>query len=1814
MERNVLSRAAEFIKAQRQKKRWTKAVSAMAAVVVFCTTYALILPAITLQAECGKEEHTHSDACYTVETVTPQPTMLCSMEALREAGLHEHDGGCYDDEDQLICGFADFVVHAHDKTCYDLDGKLICTLEEIEEHQHDRDCYTREKTLVCQEPESDGHRHDDGCYEQVRGDLICTSEEEDHEHSNDCYAWSRELVCDQEETQGHSHSGDCYETEWVLDCDKPEIELHEHDEDCYDDGVLTCGRIQVTEHVHGDDCIQPPEGEPYEVRTLTCGKEEHEHAEACYLTEPPVEEPQGADEEAEADAEDAEETSGQEPAASSHVQGTAYASKGAAQSYSMMLLDDAEETTGPLDVEDYVTGATLYYRADENAEWTDVEGATEIPGDADFKLVINYGDVKIADLLAADGKMTYTLPDLLRNAVANGKITSGSKEVGTITASGETVTLAFDTEWLREQQSGDNAVINGDFYVEAEADLSQIGEENPGKIVIGEVTITIDFADDIIAQYGDVDIAKTVSAISEETDGDYLTYTLTVTAGADGCPEVKVVDTFASATYIEEYVGVTGTSTDTNDADGPQETSTAAEFKNGTVYLDPTSTDTTPGTLVWAIGKMEANETRKLTYRVKLKNEYTGIKTKGNLQNTATVYSKTYQRDSDTANFTPKAEATMSKMAAEFTPNGTGGGTITYTIWVHADAGNSYTLDNVKIVDALDGSQDQNSTLPKIRQYLSYDERSFHLYRGGSKNQNGSSGLTESQDGTGPTLLDTDNDGKYNDSFTYYVGSLAPGESKTLTYTVNVEAGVFVEAGNESVPINNRACIYTDDTREDGGQALNAYNRTQTLGHKIWDRKLAGEKLEAEETVSMSGSAYDATGDSVTPITSPDSSFAVPVGSYQYQVVANEAGDWDLSSASLKDSFDNQYMQFVGYVQVNAYKITKDAPSSDLTDEQAIANLSRRTPDETVWVKVDGIKSFSFTPEEIGLDGPYAYLLTYYAEPILPEGVTQVVVANEFSLEGDVIIGDSTYFIQTGIKASASVIVEGSNSFSAQKQSWYYEAPKVTSGDFANGALYWVIKVDGSQIPKGTQFQDLTSGTTHYIRSGSLVGVYTGNLGDKSIADFDNCAALMRSNSLTALTADEDFSVKKENTSLKVTLQKKINLNEGESLYIILKTEPKEVPIKKRDAYTYNNTLKSSFNGTDWIDHNMASQTLYGSENTFKELGWVFTYSGSGNITVIKEGTKQAIDTAALKGTAGTFTAWQIHVNYEGNLSGQYRVVEDIPAGMEVSYVRIWWAGPKVTATDKRPTTPQITGLDSEWTEHSLTSSTNGIGNQKTYYYTNGQQVIWDVGNLIAGNEKDTYAVEYQIVCRVTDPDVLRGGEAREFNNTVSLYTTEGQKIGSDSHGVTIQKQTLSKTGTYDPEVNGGRYPFKIILNELGEDLVSGADTITLVDELSDTLILDTTSIKVVNTKTGQEVTGWTSSVEGQTLKLVLPDNLPLTVTYETSVNAPPGQTISISNQAHWEGYTTPSGGSVEDSNFVYAVGGTVGVDTYPSITIKKLDQYNTSTALSGAAFKLVEGAYADGTFTATENGLSLTGITGEDGTLTFGKATGETMQYNVIYCLTETKAPEGYVLDAEPHYFAVAKQVDGRYPTFPDGVTVWYQGADYTYQAYNHKGEATVEKKFADAGNQALDTISGIYQFGLFDSENPTGDPLQTVMITYGNGTVTPENGRAKFTNLKLGKTYYIYELDDDGQPIKDGALAAVDGKIFEVTYTGGPVVTVPADGTAAATVTVTNRVHYTVLPETGGAGTLTYTAGGAAMMAGALGYVILRKRKEEF
>ena len=64
----IIEMIADFLYRQKRRKIWHKIVSFMAAVVVFCTTYALILPAITLEKQliCTIDdiEHVHDETCY----------------------------------------------------------------------------------------------------------------------------------------------------------------------------------------------------------------------------------------------------------------------------------------------------------------------------------------------------------------------------------------------------------------------------------------------------------------------------------------------------------------------------------------------------------------------------------------------------------------------------------------------------------------------------------------------------------------------------------------------------------------------------------------------------------------------------------------------------------------------------------------------------------------------------------------------------------------------------------------------------------------------------------------------------------------------------------------------------------------------------------------------------------------------------------------------------------------------------------------------------------------------------------------------------------------------------------------------------------------------------------------------------------------------------------------------------------------------------------------------------------------------------------------------------------------------------------------------------------------------------------------------------------------------------------------------------------------------------------------------------------------------------------------------------------------------
>ena len=338
--KNVLLQAAiKLNKSRKQRKWWQRTVRVMATVVVFCTTYALILPAITMEQEtvCGMEAHTHTEDCYVQQPVT---ALQCAPETQADTVVHTHNELCYDAQGNLVCLLPETAAHTHDESCYTRSETancayvhvhseqcvttqtvLVCGKEETQGHSHSEACTGPRQVLTCGLTESEGHvhgdscktsetvlvcvdeshAHEDGCYQTIEipceipeaaahthgeacyaiQDAVCTLEEcEPHAHTGECFA-EQEVPCELTTNDGHVHEEACYPKE--LTCTIQEVSLHTHAETCYDaKGDLLCTLPQVIAHMHTEACLAATE-ETHAV--LACEVEEHVHEDACYPEE-----------------------------------------------------------------------------------------------------------------------------------------------------------------------------------------------------------------------------------------------------------------------------------------------------------------------------------------------------------------------------------------------------------------------------------------------------------------------------------------------------------------------------------------------------------------------------------------------------------------------------------------------------------------------------------------------------------------------------------------------------------------------------------------------------------------------------------------------------------------------------------------------------------------------------------------------------------------------------------------------------------------------------------------------------------------------------------------------------------------------------------------------------------------------------------------------------------------------------------------------------------------------------------------------------------------------------------------------------------------------------------------------------------------------------------------------------------------------------------------------------------------------------------------------------------------------------------------
>lgn len=182
---NRLCSLKEQIKSKRRRKWYYTVSVTLAAIVVFCTVYALILPAITMEKA--------------------QEVLDCPLS------VHQHTAECLDENGAPCCGQADFVIHTHNENCYDEENELVCKLPEITAHEHTDGCYAARQVLACTN-EAEEHIHDESCY-QTEKTLVCKETAVLHTHDDTCRDENGTLICGRLEVTEHVHGAACMRTE-----------------------------------------------------------------------------------------------------------------------------------------------------------------------------------------------------------------------------------------------------------------------------------------------------------------------------------------------------------------------------------------------------------------------------------------------------------------------------------------------------------------------------------------------------------------------------------------------------------------------------------------------------------------------------------------------------------------------------------------------------------------------------------------------------------------------------------------------------------------------------------------------------------------------------------------------------------------------------------------------------------------------------------------------------------------------------------------------------------------------------------------------------------------------------------------------------------------------------------------------------------------------------------------------------------------------------------------------------------------------------------------------------------------------------------------------------------------------------------------------------------------------------------------------------------------------------------------------------------------------------------------------------------------
>lgn len=529
----------------------------------------------------------------------------------------------------------------------------------------------------------------------------------------------------------------------------------------------------------------------------------------------------------------------------------------------------------------------------------DLPADTKVPRGAPVSVTVNYDNTNNALENLSEGTILYyQLPEQIEIVDAQqGDLKEDSKVVGSFTISQNgLVKITFNDGYLTDCGG---TIEQGNFWLNGSFN-KKFGGNGEETITFGKVDVKVNFNPTLEEDKTNLKATKEITGFDAKTQK--LTYTITVTAPDDNTQtvkDVKVADTFTdnSLQMLTNLYKDIKVSKGTFDA------------KTG----------------IWTIGDMEKGEIQTLTYSVKVKESWNAAITDKTISNKAIVTAGTEQKTEVTSNKVFNNNLNITKSTVDGTYGTSKGihidetGTwVKYTITVNASNINQDDASGVKVTDIFSDNKDD------IERYYAIE---------------GAATTDSEEPGVGEIYIDNT-----KKKFVWNIGTMEPGETKTLTYCVKLKDSVWENSGN---------------TGNTGNTVKKEFTNTATLTAAGMEDKSAQTTVNLEKMWISKNGEWDAS-----------------TGRMKFTIEANK-GDNNSPVLDRNFTFTDKMTGDYAYTGNLVIEAKNASGKTQWTDTISLEDSDEQTPNHGTFTwNTDG--GWTYIAAQAG---DYIYYLTYYAKP-----------------------------------------------------------------------------------------------------------------------------------------------------------------------------------------------------------------------------------------------------------------------------------------------------------------------------------------------------------------------------------------------------------------------------------------------------------------------------------------------------------------------------------------------------------------------------------------------------------------------------------------------------------------------------------------------------------------------------------------------------------------------------------------------------------------------------------------------------------------